>query len=224
ERSLTHKEITHAGNERRLPNMKKNTQEMYIRGIKMLFDWAEREEYIQRSPARDIKALGSDTPAKDARDPFTSEELKLIFSAPLYSGCQSDKEGYAIPGPERPRGTRFWIPLIALHSGMRLNEICQLRVTDFKQSPKGNYYFDVNDEDGKRVKNRPSKRRVPVHSVLLKLGILDFVRERANSGSQGIFKDIRMSNHGYYSERMSRWFNEGLSTSRGHQDQEEQLS
>jgi len=67
--------------------------------IKMLFDWAEREEYIKRNPARDIKALGNDTAAKDARDPFTSEELKRIFSAPLYSGCRSDRGGY----PAHPR-------------------------------------------------------------------------------------------------------------------------
>ena len=37
--------------------MAKNTQETYVRGIKMLFDWAEREEHTKRNPARDIKPL-----------------------------------------------------------------------------------------------------------------------------------------------------------------------
>ena len=57
DKSLTLREIVRSGKEEGLPNMAKNTQETYVRGIKMLFDWAEREEHTKRNPARDIKPL-----------------------------------------------------------------------------------------------------------------------------------------------------------------------
>lgn len=36
------------------------------------------------------------------------------------------------PGDQFPRRHRFWLPLIALWSGMRIEEICQLYVEDIK--------------------------------------------------------------------------------------------
>lgn len=43
----------------------------------------------------------------EKRRPFTLDELKLIFARPLYMGCADDRNGYAKPGPNRPRRARF---------------------------------------------------------------------------------------------------------------------
>ena len=49
---------------------------------------------------------------------------------------------------------------------MRLNEICSLKLADLKKE-HGVWYFDVTN-----AKTEAGDRRVPVHSVLIKLGLL----------------------------------------------------
>ncbi|MCA3704992.1 hypothetical protein [Phenylobacterium sp.] len=44
---------------------------------------------------------------RDKRLPFSNEQLRSIFNAPLYTGCTDDWLGFAQPGPERPRRGRF---------------------------------------------------------------------------------------------------------------------
>ena len=63
---------------------------------------------------------------KEPYEPFTIEELKLLFASPVFSRAA------------RPKGGRgeaaYWFPLIALFSGARRTEIAQLMVRDIRQS------------------------------------------------------------------------------------------
>lgn len=59
--------------------------------------------------------LPDEVAKRDKRHPFSDEQLRAIFNAPLYRGCLDGERGYAKPGLERPRNARFWVPLIALH-------------------------------------------------------------------------------------------------------------
>jgi integrase len=54
-----------------------------------------------------------------------------------------DESRYARQGAAKPRRSRFWIPLIALFSGMRLNEICQMDTADV-QEIEGTLCFSVS--------------------------------------------------------------------------------
>ena len=69
-----------------------------------------------------------------------------------------------------------WIAWIGAYSGMRLNEICSLDVTDVREQD-GVWFFDVTD-----AKTAAGDRRVPVHSVLLELGLLDYRGRLAAKG------------------------------------------
>jgi integrase len=72
-----------------------------------------------------------------------------------------------------------WLPLVALYTGARVNEICQL-----------NPHTDETDGDGairKSIKNATSRRKVPIHSALLQLGFMDYVAARRASGGQLLF-------------------------------------
>lgn len=62
-----------------------------------------------------------------------------------------------------------------MSTGARLNEVAQLLVEDV-QEVDGVWYFDISDEgeNQKEVKNKASKRKVPVHSSLIYAGFLDF--------------------------------------------------
>jgi integrase len=98
------------------------------------------------------------------------------------------------------------VPLIALYSGMRLGEILQLLKLDVREE-NGIWYFDVNKgdcDDGKSLKTASSKRRVPLHRVLLDLGFVDYVNSGHQSGR--IFPEIKKGSDGYHSHHFSKWW------------------
>ena len=122
------------------------------------------------------------------REPFTNEELHKIFHAPIYTGCKSERE-WREPGDLVLReSAKFWVPLIALYSGMRLGEIIQLRRCDVQQQ-EGIWHFDiVAGGENMKLKTVSSRRKVPVHPELLSMGLLDFVQ----AGQGRLFDDIAM--------------------------------
>ena len=144
---------------------------------------------MERNPAQRVKVTAPARPKsfseqEEGYEPFTPSELRAIFSQPLYSGCQDDQHGINRPGPNHPRRSRFWLPLISLYSGMRMQEILQLERNDIRQVD-GVSYISINDKVAgddyapgeyiKKLKTRNSVRDVPVHPELIKLGFLDFV-------------------------------------------------
>jgi len=123
--------------------------------------------------------------ASEQRRPFTPAELTSIFSAPLYTGCIDDEKNYAKPGAKVIRRARFWVPLICLFTGMRANEICQLKTSDLKSTDDGILFFDVNDDTGdKKLKTKTSRRRFPVHPELIRIGFVEYVNEIKSAGAE----------------------------------------
>jgi integrase len=138
----------------------------------------------------------------EQRDPYSPDQLSKIIKSPLYTGHKSADCRYK-PGPLLIRDGYFWVPLIALYSGMRLGEILQLLKSDVKEE-NDIWYFDVNKGDGKSLKTASSKRRVPIHRTLLDLGLLDYVQSAAQSGR--IFPEIKKGSDGYHSHHFSKWW------------------
>lgn len=107
---------------------------------------------------------------------FTQAELKTIFGDAFYMNANYN------------RSYQYWVPLLGLFTGARLNEISQLQLDDVRQDDAGLWYIDItassDDEEGdesKSVKNEESRRIVPVHQKLLDLGFIDFVKEQRSS-------------------------------------------
>ena len=88
--------------------------------LSALLNWAEKEGYIDKNPARGLR-VADPVRKKDKRQPFSTEQLTRIFNAPLFRGCVDDEAGYARSGKNHPRRGRFWVPLIGLFSGMLLS-------------------------------------------------------------------------------------------------------
>jgi integrase len=91
-----------------------------------------------------------------------------------------------------------------MYSGMRLNEICQLYVSDLIELD-GLVCFDVNDEADKRLKNKSSRRVVPVHPELLKLGLMEYVKKMKGSANPRLWMNLSYGRDGY-GQHFSRWF------------------
>jgi len=72
------------------------------------------------------------------------------------------------------------------NSGVRLREICRLRVEDIAPVD-GILYFDINPEGDKRLKNETGKRKIPVHPKLQGFGLWQYLEELKKKKCDGLF-------------------------------------
>ena len=185
----------------------------YVNRFGGVLNWALDEGYIERNPVRGLK-LPDPVKKRDKRRPFSIAQLHSIFSAPIYTGCRNDEHHYAVVGDQRPRRARFWVPLIALYSGLRLNEVCQLEVGDIRKI-EGTSCFRIaaglsSTGQQKRIKTVASERIVPVHDELIGFGFLAFVEAQRLHGETSLFPELPMGRLGYRSTTFSRWFSRFL--------------
>jgi integrase len=140
---------------------------------------------------------------RSRRRPWEPEELTVLFSSPIY-----------LQGA-RPKGGKgeaaYWLPLLALYSGARLNELAPMCADDVKLDASSGVGFVtvIEDEEvGRSVKTEASLRAVPIHPELIRIGFMDFVEEVRASGGQSarLFPDLRQGSKGGYGEAFSKWF------------------
>lgn len=187
------------------------TLQKYFSSVRSFLQWCEDEGYIEMSPALKIK-VGKKADIYDARHPFSHGQLKALFTSPQFTGHRSASRRSS-PGDALIKDGRFWLPLLALYSGLRMGEIVQLLVADV-QEEKGIWHFDVNKDEGgseKQLKTKSSRRKVPVHPDLVRMGFLDYVSSRRDKDSQGrIFSEIKPGKNGYFSHNFSKFFSRYL--------------
>lgn len=171
--------------------------------LSAFFDWCRDREYIEDNPTKDFTWTRSGA-ARDEWDEFSSDDLYKLFASPIWKGSHSERRRN-ISGELVIKDWHYWIPLVGLYSGMRLNEICQLEKHDIKERDSV-YYFDVNAEGRKRLKNAESARYIPIHSALLEMGFLDFVSAQIEGNLWG----LTPSSRGYYSDKPSKAFGKTL--------------
>jgi integrase len=161
-----------------------------------LFDYARKNGlYEGENPAIGMHPK-SDKREHEARAPFTKDELVRLFNSTDYL---EDKmtESY-----------QFWMPLMALFTGARLNELAQLHLEDIRQAEDGVWVFDINDEGEKHLKAKASRRIIPIHPFLLnELIFLCWVEVLRSKGKNRLFPELRKGRDGY-GRNVSRWFNE----------------
>ena len=187
--------------------IQKPTITKYLTRTYAFLDWCAEEGYLASTLPRMKGPMVSSVEAHDARYSFSKDQLRALFSSPVYTGCKSptrrsEKGGQVI------RDGKYWIPLIALYSGMRMGEIVQLLVSDIK-SEHGVTYFDIGRGEGekKQIKTASSLRRVPIHKRLVELGLSDYIADaRATRPKERLFEDIKPGANGDFSHNFSKWF------------------
>ena len=134
--------------------------------VSSFFNWLVKQGYREDNPFSGAAPRRVHS-ARSERSPFTDDDLKLLFGTTLYK----DKV-YA-------HDWQYWLPLLGLYTGARLEELCQLKGQDFKVTD-GCHFIDIHGEGDtqNRVKTPSSIRKIPVHSELIKLGFLDTVNKR----------------------------------------------
>ena len=96
---------------------------------------------------------------------------------------------------------------MGLFTGCRLNEICQLHVSDVKPIDRM-WCIDINTESpDKSLKNQPSRRIIPIHQTLIDLGFVKYVQSLEKKGIQRVFPELTQGRDGF-SRNVSRFFNQ----------------
>lgn len=167
--------------------------------VKSLLKHAQIElELIPRSP---WQGLDIDQATTYRRRPWTDTELFTLFSAPLHAE-------YRLPKDTKAGGeAAYWIPLLGLFTGARISELVQLRRRDIEQLGSIVVMSVTDQGDGQKVKTTASVRKVPLHSELLRLGLLDYIERTAPSADDRLWPDVPMrdgKSGGYFSQ----WFGE----------------
>ncbi len=174
------------------------TMNVYLGHMQHFFRWAVDNGYAVENIFQGLRLRGANHNTDGGRKAFTQEQLQLMFAH--------------LTEPASPlvkKDTHKWPALIAMFTGMRLNEVAQLEVQDIDYVD-GVWLIEVtpDGDDHKRLKNSSSKRRVPVHRRLEACGFLDFHQSQKDSGQTRLFPDLTYSPQNGYGRNAGRWFNE----------------
>ncbi len=195
------------------------TQRSYLDVFADIMALGLKKRLLPSNPALGIKPLKRDeVAAEDRRKPLRPEQLKAFFEGKFYKRFAPDADN---PYSNPDIAWRFWMPLIMLYSGARPNEIAQLTAADFQVTPKGTVFMNLLDDEtdddergGRRaikVKTATSRRRIPVHPLLQRFGLLDFVSHVSESGripNARLFPSLKPNEYGNLAWYALRRFNE----------------
>lgn len=164
-----------------------------------------------------VEGVRAPKPKGKARVPFDDSALAKLFGGPVH------KEG------ERPiqgRGeASYWLPLIALFTGARLEEIAGLLTVDLidlgYQDEAGAdqkawfFRFSPDPERLRALKNDDSERTVPVHPELIRLGLLRYAQSVEEEGETQLFPRLTAHASGQRAHKWGQWFSAYLRNSCG---------
>lgn len=150
-----------------------------------------------------IDYVGARSDNESKQRAFHDCELARMFTGPELAGFAASPN----------RAHQYWLPMLGLYTGARVNELCQLNPqTDILQeAATGIWYFQLDEKPGedarvvKSIKNESSIRKVPIHSRLLASGFVNYVHDVAAAGSTLLFPLWKPSK-GRASAEAEKWF------------------
>jgi len=158
--------------------------------ISTFFKWVENNGYADKHYFNGL-TIGKSKRASEERKTFSPNDLKKLFESAEY------QKGFEEP-------YQYWVPLIALYTGARLEEICRLRVESFNIIDDLNVIQILSDNEWKG-KTKAALRTIPMHPKLIELGLLEYVADHKRNSQKRLFPELTIQRDGY-SARVSKWF------------------
>lgn len=147
-----------------------------------------------------VEYLGNREEGESKQRAFTLPELRRLFEGPEMKEFASDPD----------RAHYFWLPLVGLYTGARVNEICQLNPqTDILKDGSVDYFWITSETEAdsriKKTVKTGDSRQVPIHKKLLDLGFLAYVQKVKATGSKLLFPAWEPT-RGRASGNAEKWF------------------
>lgn len=195
-----------------------DTARSYFQLCTALVKFAYDEDIVASNFASDL-SLNVNKGASESYLSFEPDDLQKMANGSIYLSLELDRQRKLID-------SYFWAPLLALYTGGRINELCQLHISDIKcesaeDSDELIWFFNITDDEvDQSTKNETSKRKVPIHAHLLNLGFLDYYEMRrrvTSSETETLFPDMKRCKTNGWGRETGRWFN-GETASPGYLD------
>lgn len=202
-RGMTMQETLEANKTLGKPKISDRTVNRYLGAVGAFCDWLVLHELLEKNPVSGLHQ--SVDKAKSKPKVFTSDQLNTLFSSPLFTGCRRD-DRWSEAGNHRIRDHRYWIPLVMAFSGARPGEIAQLLVGDVREEHGVSIMHITSDGEDQSTKTKGSKRIVPVHSELVRLGFLAYRDRMIAAGETKLFPKAERNSRGQMVADFSRDF------------------
>ncbi|MDR6539466.1 site-specific integrase [Variovorax soli] len=198
----------------------------YIMKIGEAFVWAAANDYMVRNPAANtVVKTRATVRAQDKRLPFSDAILGQIFGLEWYQTGKGQRTARGLYHRFQP--LYYWLPLMGLYTGARINELSQLYLKDLVQTEAGTWFIDFNpDGEGKvdvdeqddvprgvtdkRLKTLNSIRIIPMHPELVRLGLPAYVQALRKLREARLFPELTHDRLKGYGKYAGQWFNERL--------------
>lgn len=161
--------------------------------LSVFFNWLIKNKHMQANPLAGVLSHKKDDAEEETGRAFTQQELDAIFEPSAFKAWA-----------DRPH--RWWVPMLGLYSGARVNELSQLYVADV-ETVNGIPGYHINKRfPGQKLKNKASKRFVPLAQPLLDAGFLDFVSDVKAAGHDRLFPHLPNNDGRGFGKQMSKQF------------------
>lgn len=164
------------------------TVNCYMSLLSSVLRWGVQHDHVQKNHAEGL-LIEKRKKADEERKAYDLDDIKRIKKH--------------LPPKDGKEPHKFWIVNIAILSGMRREEICQLEATDIREVD-GIWCFDINNAGEKNTKTKCSARIVPIHPRLIDMGFLEFVKAVPQGGNLWGFTQWR----GIWGKRFGNWWSE----------------
>jgi integrase len=220
--------VVEIANEMRSGSLKKpfcagSTAAKKIRLLSAMLGYAHERGYAPAgNPFSKVVGPKDDAPNVNRRS-LTGNNLTALFSLPVFTGCESHKS-WDKPGTILLANHKFWIPILGMVTGARLEELGQLAVSDLVTEGAilmmhitDQLAADETNKDIKRsVKTKNSIRRLPIHKVALDAGFENYLKCLKETGQKMLFPELPESLK--RTKNVSKWINGRLFPSAGIND------
>ncbi|MBB3995468.1 integrase [Sulfitobacter undariae] len=118
---------------------------------------------------------------------WSEERLAKFLTSPIYTGCASKHRRWK-PGSVIIRDATYWIPLIVLSLGTRIEEITLLRRKDVRYR-NGTYCLAIGTAPEQSIKTEDSQRVIPLPQILLDLGFMQWFQSLTDEHGPLLFPE-----------------------------------
>ncbi|GJD86945.1 hypothetical protein BHAOGJBA_0443 [Methylobacterium hispanicum] len=123
----------------------------------------------------------------EKRPAFEVDEVKTLFAHPVWTSTASEAEMLRVARGQQIFAAVYWLPLLGYYTCARLSELVYLELGDIDVEQAA---LKIRPTRRRRLKNAVSRRTLPLHPELIRLGFLDYVRGRSGARSDLIFAEI----------------------------------
>lgn len=200
-------EVIKKNKKKKLAVISTQTANRYIERTSSFYKWAKQQNTIQYNPFEGLAgSKNRGVNEEERKAPFNRDDLRFIFSHNVF---KTGKVGKSTK-ERKPLNYQYWLPLLALFTACRPNELCQLHKSDIVQKD-GVWCIDNNlRHETKSLKNSSANRLVPVHSTLIKMGFLNFV-DSIEDGKR-LFEELNYNAEDGYYKSVANWFSRSISS------------